>query len=219
MTAQPRALHSVEVGEDHVTRRGDQQPAEHAAAVVGVCLSSGWKSSTACSTGMGRKSCTWKGSDVLSSSRGQPGQVDLADDDPGVGDTEHYLLAAEPGMGPQLLQGVGDGVGVDHLTVTHCALGQHDLAELLERHRACRTRALRRARPTSRCRARSRIVQPRSLPSHGGPAAWRAWLGPCQEGDRSSGGSLKRSVQPISCEVQVGKSPPQPGPPRGRPPA
>ena len=39
-----------------------------------VSSSSGWKSRTACSTGMGTKSCTWKASDFFSSSAGIHGR-------------------------------------------------------------------------------------------------------------------------------------------------
>ena len=90
------------------------------------------KSSTACSTGMGTKSCTWKPSDFFSSSSGSHGKVDLAHDDLLVGHPDDDLLAAELRVGPELLDGFTHGDGVDDLAVTDGTLRKSNLAELLE---------------------------------------------------------------------------------------
>ena len=107
-----------------------------------VNSSSGWKSRIACSTGIGMKSCTWKASDLRSSSGRQPRQVDLADDDLLVRHADDDLLGAELRLRPQLADGGGDRVGVDDLAVAHGAGGQGDLTEALERGAALAERQL-----------------------------------------------------------------------------
>ena len=46
---------------------------------------------------------------------GQPGQRDLADDDPLVADAEVDLLALDPGLAPQLAERLGDDLGLADL--------------------------------------------------------------------------------------------------------
>jgi len=76
-----------------------------------------------------------------------PGKVDLAHDHLLVGHADHDLLGAELRLGPQLLDGCSDGVGVDHLAVAHRARRQGHLAETLERRRALAERELGSAHP------------------------------------------------------------------------
>ena len=80
------------------------------APLSSVRSSSGWKSRIAWSTGIGMKSCTWKARDARSSLERQPRQVDLAHDDPLVGDAHDDLAAAEACLRPQLAHGVRDDV-------------------------------------------------------------------------------------------------------------
>ena len=54
---------------------------------------------------------------------GQPRQADLAHDDPLVAHAHHDLLGLEPADGPELAQGLGDGLGLADLAVLDGALG------------------------------------------------------------------------------------------------
>ena len=94
--------------------------------------SSGWKSSTACSTGIGTKSCTWKASDFFSSSAGIHGRSTWRTMTFWLATPMTTFLLLNLVCAQSCLMRGGDGVGVDDLTVAHGALGQRDLAELLE---------------------------------------------------------------------------------------
>ena len=90
------------------------------------------KSRTACSTGIGTKSWTWKPSAERSSSSGSHGRSTWRTITFWFATPMTTFLLRELRVGPQLLDGLAHGTGVDHLAVAHGPFGERDLAELLE---------------------------------------------------------------------------------------
>ena len=107
-----------------------------------VSSSSGWKSRTACSTGIGTKSCTWKASDFFSSSAGIHGRSTWRTMTFWFATPMTTFLLLNLVCAHSCLIGGGDGVGVDDLAVADGALRQGHLAEPLERDAALAERQL-----------------------------------------------------------------------------
>ena len=97
------------------------------------------------------------------------GQLDLADDDPLVGDTEDDLLVAELGGCPELAHGGRDGRAVEDLAVADGTLRERRPGRTSRgSHHPCRTTARPRGHRRCRCRDRWRL-QPRHVPFSRGP--------------------------------------------------
>jgi hypothetical protein len=124
-------LHGTDVGHHGLAGCGDEQPTRVRGAVDGngfdrveveYCLVDRHRQVVLHLEGQG----------LLQVGRGHLRQFDLAHDDPLVGDSQDHLLVAEPGRRPQVPNRLGDGSGVDDLTVTDSALGKRNLTELLK---------------------------------------------------------------------------------------
>ena len=116
----------------HVAGRGDEQAAQDAAAALGGELLERVEVEHGLVDRHRHEVLHLEGERLLQLVDRHPGQVDLAHDDLLVRDADDDLLAAELGVRPELLDGGGDGVGVDDLAVADGTLGQGHLAELLE---------------------------------------------------------------------------------------
>ncbi len=135
-------LNGEERAVDHVARGGDEQDAQHAAAgLVGELLER-----VEVQDGLLHRHrdvvLHLEGQGLLQLARRQPRQVDLADDDLLVRDADDDLLGGELRLRPELLDGLGDSVGVDDLAVPHRAGRQRHLTEPLERCAALAERQL-----------------------------------------------------------------------------
>ena len=89
-----------------------------------VNSSSGWKSRIACSTGIGMKSCTWKASDLRSSLSGNHGRSTWRTTTFWLATPTTTFLVLNLACAHSCLMAPRDGVGVDHLAVTHRAGGR-----------------------------------------------------------------------------------------------
>ena len=77
-------------------------------------------------------SCTGERQRLLELVERLPRQVDLAHDHLLVRDADDDVLAAELGVGPELLDRLGHGAGLNNLAVTDGPLREGHLTELLE---------------------------------------------------------------------------------------
>ena len=110
------------------------RPARVRTPLESVSSSTGWKSRTAWSTGIGSEVLHLEGQARGELVAGEPWQVHLAHDHPLVRDPEHDLLVAQLRWPPTAADRLRRRrSAVDDLAVVDGARGQHDLPETLER--------------------------------------------------------------------------------------